>query len=152
MQTRPTQLRPHATIGAGRIDTPSERRYDAYCLRLNAALGNLLQPRGVCLSMKEIDMDIVGKALNINVTVTPDGVFGAGGSAKALDTFITVNKGQTFQEDEIDDYCQTWIFWYLFQRIVVGESRRSIMAALMRDTPKQRVERIRAFSRYALTL
>lgn len=66
--------------------------------------------------------------------------------------FIVVNKAQTHQSHEFDLYCQTWIYWYVFMRLVAGHNRRQIMQALQQDTPAQRVERIRNFAEFALTL
>lgn len=59
--------------------------------------------------------------------------------------FKVVNNGTDIQESNYDVYCQTWIFYYIYQRLYNNKTSDEIMEKLKLTNSEERVDIIRDF-------
>ena len=61
------------------------------------------------------------------------------------DRVTFVNKTNLQAQDPSDIYCQTWIYWYLYERTVNGKSAKETLQTAYKLHPLQRTDMIRSF-------
>lgn len=71
------------------------------------------------------------------------------GKDKPRPSWRFVNNRQ-LQEDPTDIYCQTYIYYYLYQRLLVGEPAYRILQNLQKMDPKERINHVQQFWRYLI--
>jgi hypothetical protein len=58
---------------------------------------------------------------------------------------IRIVNHRNLQQDTADTHCQTWIFYYLYQRVILGKTAREIIDEIVRISRKDRTTLITKF-------